>query len=137
MNIVKEKRIKVTKLFLYIRDSGGAAILEFAIILPVYLLFVFGIIELGYVLWGKSALEHGASYGARYAFVHPTSSSSDVQNAALSSIDFPNNSITYTVTMSPNVSADIDGTFTHTFYVLPLSPLTITAHIHQVLPLTS
>ncbi len=132
-----KKRLSQIKSFQYIRDSAGAAILEFAIILPVYLLFIFGIIELGYVLWGNSALEHGASYGARYAFVHPTSSSSTIKSAALASIDFPNNDITYNVTISPNVSADIDGSFSYTFKVLPLNPLTITTHIHQVLPTPS
>ncbi|HUX78868.1 MAG TPA: TadE family protein, partial [Alphaproteobacteria bacterium] len=107
---------------------------EFAFILPVYLLLIFGIIELGYVLWGVSALQYGASYGARYAFVHPTSSGSTIENFASSMVNFPTNALTYTVTMTPHVSADIDGTFTYQFLILPLNPLTITTHVHQVLP---
>ncbi len=118
----------------YFKMNKGIAALEFAIIFPVYLLFIFGIIELGYVLWGYSALEYGASYGARYAFVQPNSSSSAIQSVALSTISFPNNAITYNVTITPRVSADIDGTFTYTFLVLPLNPIRITTHLHQVLP---
>jgi Flp pilus assembly protein TadG len=117
----------------YMKTSKGVAAIEFAFILPVYLLFIFGIIELGYVLWGFSALEYGASYGARYAFVHPTSSSSTIQNYALSKIDFPNNAITYTVTMSGS-SAVINGSFSYTFLVLPLNPITITTQMTQSLP---
>ena len=116
------------------KASQGAAIIEFAFILPVYLLLIFGIIELGYVLWGVSALEYGASYGARYAFVHPTSSSSTIEDFALSTVNFPTNAITYNVTITPSVSADIDGSFSYTFLVLPLNPITINTHIHQVLP---
>lgn len=116
------------------RETQSAAIIEFAFILPVYLLLIFGIIELGYVLWGFSALEYGASYGARYAFVHPTSSSSTISSFALSMVNFPTTALTYTVTITPHVSADVDGTFTYTFLILPLNPLTLTTHVHQVLP---
>lgn len=121
----------------YLRTVKGVAAIEFAFVLPVYLLFIFGIIELGYVLWGFSALEYGASYGARYAFVNPTSSGSTVQNYALSKIDFPNNAITYTVTMNPGNSAVINGSFTYTFLVLPLNPITITTQMTQSLPPSS
>jgi len=122
----------------YARNTKGVAAIEFAFVLPVYLLFIFGIIELGYVLWGDSALKYGASYGARYAFANPTSTAAAIQDFALSTTTFPpGGPITYTVTIVPNVSVDIDGKFTYTFLYLPITPLTINVHLHQVLPVSS
>lgn len=118
----------------YLRNSKGVAAIEFAFILPVFLLFIFGIIELGYLLWGDSALKYGASYGARYAFVNPTSTATTIQNYALAKTSFSaGGPISYTATIVPNSYVNIDGTFTYTFYVLPISPLVINVHLHQVL----
>lgn len=120
----------------YIQNMRGAAAIEFAFVLPVFLLVIFGSIEFGYVLWANSALKYGATYGARYAFTHPTASSSAIQTYALNTINFPGSAITYTVTTG-GLAADIDGSFTYSFLVLPLSPVTLTVHEHQVLPLSS
>lgn len=120
----------------YIQNSRGTAAIEFAIVLPVFLAFIFGSIEFGYVLWANSSLQYGATYGARYAFVNPTASGSAIQNYALSVISLPTGSVTYTVS-GGGLSLDIDGSFSYSFLVLPLNPITLTAHEHQVLPLTS
>ncbi len=129
--------MKLYNFLKYARYNEGATLVEFAIIFPVYLLFVFGIIELGYVLWGYSALEYAGSYGARYAFVNPTASSSSIQTFILSKVDLSGSSISYSVTVTPNVSADISGTFTYSFLYLPLDPITITTTFHQALPTAS
>lgn len=121
----------------YIRNMGGAAAIEFVFVLPVFLALIFGSIELGYIFWANSALKYAASYGARYAFVHPTASSTEIKNFAFSKVDLSGSVITYTVTITPNVSADIDGSFNYSFIILPLNPITLTTHFHQVLPLTS
>ena len=75
----------------YLRYSKGSAAIEFAFALPVFLLIVFGCLELGYVMWANSALKYGATYGARYAFAHPTASNGTIRSFALSTIDFPVN----------------------------------------------
>lgn len=119
----------------YIQNIRGTAAIEFVFVLPVFLALVFGSIELGYIFWANSALKYAASYGARYAFTHPTASSTEIQNFALSKVDLSGSVVTYTVTLTPNVSADIDGSFSYTFIILPLNPINLTVHFHQVLPL--
>lgn len=52
------------------RGDGGAALVEFAIILPVFFLLVFGIIEFGYVFFQQLDLRHGAREGARLAAIN-------------------------------------------------------------------
>lgn len=119
----------------FYKDLRGSAALEFAFIIPAYLFFIFGIVEFGYVLWGNTALKYGAANGARYAFVHPTASSAEVENVATSSISFPGDAIEYSVAIAPNVSATIDGTFTYNFLGLPINPITVTTQIVQPLPI--
>lgn len=121
----------------FFHKMRGAAAIEFAFVLPVFLLVIFGCIEFGYIFWADASLKYGATYGARYAFVNPTASNSDIQNFALSKVDPGGSVINYTVTGAGGLSVDIDGTFSYTFLVVPLSPITLTVHQHQVLPLSS
>lgn len=121
----------------YYWEEKGTAAIEFALVLPAYLLLIFGIIELGFIMWGYAALEYGASYGARYAFVNPNKTNQQIQDYALSRIPFSSSYFTYTATKTPSVSVDVDGTFTYTFIYLPLNPVTIKTHIHQLFPTSS
>ncbi len=118
----------------YLCNIKGTAAIEFAFIFPVFLLFVFGSIELGYLFWADSSLKYGATYGARYAFVHPTASTTTIKNFALSVVDVPGSVISYTVT-NGGLFVDVDGSLTYNFLVVPLSPITINVHVRQVLAL--
>lgn len=114
-----------------LRHNKGTAAIEFAFVLPVFLAIIFGCLEFGYLLWANSALNYGANFAARYAFVHPTASNSTIEGIALSTIAFPNSAISYTVS-GGGVAVDIDGSFTYDFLVVPLDPITLTTHVHQV-----
>jgi len=121
----------------YSKEEKGVVLIEFAFVFPVFLLFITGIMEFGYLLWGYSALEYGASYGARYAFVNPQSSSRAIETAAMSKLGVNSSAFTYTATVVPHVYVDIDGTFSYTFLFLPLKPITLKTHVHQLLPVGS
>jgi Flp pilus assembly protein TadG len=121
----------------YLHQNKGTAAIEFVFVLPVFLLLIFGCIELGYVLWANSALKYGATYGARYAFAHPTASGATIQNYALSTISFPGSAITYTVSGAGGTAVDIDGSFSYSFLVVPINPITLSVHVHQVMALPS
>jgi Flp pilus assembly protein TadG len=49
------------------RDERGTAVIETAIILPVLVLFIFGIFQVGVMFQANSALQHGLGEGARFA----------------------------------------------------------------------
>ncbi len=53
-------------------DERGAAAVEFALVVPILLLLLFGIIDYGYMLSFRQALSQGAAEGARAAAVKPT-----------------------------------------------------------------
>ena len=50
------------------RDAGAAA-LEFALVVPILLVLIFGMIEFGFVFQAQLALTHAAREGARLASV--------------------------------------------------------------------
>jgi len=49
--------------------ENGASLIEFAVIMPLLLLLVLGIIEFGFALAQMNEMRHGAREGARYAAV--------------------------------------------------------------------
>lgn len=66
------------------RDDSGQSLVEFAFILPVILLVVFGLLDFARLVWQENTLAFAAREGTRYAIVHgsagnpvvgPTSSS--------------------------------------------------------------
>jgi len=47
------------------RDQRGASVVEFAIILPLVVWLIFGIMEIGFVLYDKTMITHASREGAR------------------------------------------------------------------------
>ncbi|HEY5486532.1 MAG TPA: TadE/TadG family type IV pilus assembly protein [Candidatus Limnocylindrales bacterium] len=52
------------------RRGTGQALVEFALVLPLFLFLVFGTIDLGRGVWAMDAASHAASEAARFAIVH-------------------------------------------------------------------
>ena len=48
----------------------GQALMEFAIVLPVFMLMLLGITDVGRAIWATTSLNAAAREGARYAIVH-------------------------------------------------------------------
>lgn len=65
------------------RDEGGAAALEFALVLPILLMLVFGIISYAYMFSVRQALTQAAAEGARAAAVAQTGQSATRATAAV------------------------------------------------------
>ena len=67
------------------RNEGGGSLIEFAIILPLLLIFLFGIIESGLVLYNKAVITNASREGARYGIVAhtPRRTNSEIELAVL------------------------------------------------------
>ena len=51
-------------------NNSGQTLIEFALIIPVFLLLVFGLLDLGRAVYYYSAIHNAAREGARYSIVH-------------------------------------------------------------------
>lgn len=65
-----------TRWYVHRRSDRGAAAVEFALVLPVLLLLLFGIIEYGIYFSDQISTRHGAASGARMAAIRLADSSS-------------------------------------------------------------
>ena len=50
--------------------SRGQALVEFALILPIFLIMLMTVIDVGRAIWAQNSLASAAREGARYAIVH-------------------------------------------------------------------
>jgi Flp pilus assembly protein TadG len=49
------------------RNQDGAAAIEFAIAVPVLVMFIWGIYQIGLLFWASAGMQHALGEGARYA----------------------------------------------------------------------
>lgn len=52
------------------RPAGGQALVEFAMVAPLFLVLLISIFDFGRVVWARNALENSAREAARFAIVH-------------------------------------------------------------------
>jgi hypothetical protein len=64
--------MQLIKFRLFRREEDAQGIVEFALVLPVILVLIFGIIDLGRAVWEENTLAYAAREGTRYAIVHGT-----------------------------------------------------------------
>jgi len=60
-----------------IRSERGMAVVEFAVVLPLLLVILFGIIEFSFLLYNKAMITNAAREGARFGIVAKTTRYSD------------------------------------------------------------
>ena len=68
--------MKIRKL---IRSEQGAAVIEMAFALPIVILFIWVIVQLGLVFRATSGIQHALGEGARLATVWPEPSADDIK----------------------------------------------------------
>lgn len=68
-----------------VRDCRGAGLIEFALILPVLVLFIYGIFVVGQLFEANAGMQHALGEGARYATLYPTPSDTAIRTKILSS----------------------------------------------------
>lgn len=114
----------------FLRDGTGAVAVELAIVLPVFLLMLLGIVEFGRMIWVQNTLHFAVEEATRFAVVNSGASSAAVQAYALGRLPgLDPATITMAVTFSAN---DVTITANHTFAfaaqgLLPFGPVDLQA----------
>jgi hypothetical protein len=134
------------------RTGRGQAMVEFALIAPIFFLVLFAIVEGGRFMFYYEALNHATREGARYAIVNganslgcptgppaPNSTPCDtagddvVDRVRSSAYGMPPSSIAVIPTWNPNngrgsiVNVQASLTYSTLVPLLPLPPITVTA----------
>ena len=104
-------------------DKRGATALEFAILLPMFMALMFGIIQLGQAFWTQTALQHAVEMAARCATINATTCGSTAATQSYAAtqaygLTFPAGTFTATaaacgnqVSASYNFSAEMAAWF--------------------------
>lgn len=79
------------------RGERGATALEFALVAPVFLLFILGIVDFGRLFWVKNLMQYGAEQTARYAMVSPSATDTDLETYANTEVGDLQDGIAYAV----------------------------------------
>jgi len=92
----------------------GATLVEFAMVIPVVLLVLFGMIEISRLLMVQHALSNAAQRGARQAMLAVTLDGSDVEDAVRGYLDAALGSVAddsdaVRITVSPETLAGLDS----------------------------
>lgn len=86
--------------------ARGAAVVEFAVVLPLLLTILFGIIEYGWVFMVRQTLQTAAREGCRLAVLQTTTSPYTNVLDRVSQVMEPTGLTTYTVTMTHATSGN-------------------------------
>jgi Flp pilus assembly protein TadG len=119
----------------------GASVVEFAILAPLFVVLLFGLVEFGLAMYSKGMLTNASREGARYGVVYSTPRRTDAQITAevqkyLANAGFLD-SVSINVTGAQGTSGTpltVRVTYPYTFQVLPqfvsglTGPLNLTAN---------
>ena len=108
------------------RSEKGQAAVEFALVLPILLILIFGIIDFGRILYTKNALTSLSQEAARHASIYYGSENdATLQNyvidnaGTLNESSFTGNAVTFTP--SRTSGSDVVVTLTYElFYITPI-----------------
>lgn len=102
----------------------GAAIVEFALILPLLMMLVFGVVQFGLLYNRQQALHAAAREGARVAAL-PSATLTDISARATDALDGIPMEGTPTITVTPNVTQPCVGRLGESVSVEVSVPTTI------------
>jgi Flp pilus assembly protein TadG len=112
-----------------IRESGGAAAVEFALLALIYIMMLLGVVEVGLYIADRQDLMSAVHSAGRYAIVHGSSSSSPASASTLEQlvgshlVIISSASITANASFSPNNNPGSTVTITASYTWKPIVPL--------------
>jgi Flp pilus assembly protein TadG len=117
------------------RERGAAAI-EFAIILPILLLCVLGLIEFGRAIWTQATLDHAVQAAARCAAIDPVTCGTVAQTQQYATTKAPGLTLpasVFTVT-NPARGVQVAASLAFDFLVSELLPYSQTLNARACFP---
>ena len=71
-----------------LRSEDGAALIEFALVLPILLLLVFGIVDFGIALWNREVVTTASREGARFGIIigDPRPTAAEIKDVVITAL---------------------------------------------------
>ena len=91
-----------------LNGSEGQALIEFALILPLFLLLLFGMIDFGRAYSASVTLTNAAREGARYGVIQPTNTSGIISRVQTTAGPYNDSNLGVTPSCSPSCSSGND-----------------------------
>jgi Flp pilus assembly protein TadG len=111
--------------------SRGQALVEFAIVLPVFAAMLFGIVDLGRVVWANNVLASAAREAARHASVSGGPSKAEIRDVATGFATAGGSRVVVQVCYGAGCTGDTDATGAGTVRGTPVT-VTVTSHVDLV-----
>ena len=111
------------------RNAVGSVAVEFALLLPVYIAMIFGIMEYGRLIWTRNTMEFAAQTAARYGAITSGATNATVAAYALTQLlGISSTGITFTATVAAS-SVTVVGTTSFSSMIsayVPIPTMTVT-----------
>lgn len=140
------KRNRVQKVFASRHNDRGGTLLEFGLVMLVFCMFVFGVMDFGRAFYAYNFVNNAASRATRYAIVHGAESSTPVTATDIADYvkgivppDINPSDVDVSATWSPNndpgsnVRVQVSDNFHFTLPMLPTYGLTLTGTSQMVI----
>lgn len=108
------------------RRTRGQSLVEFALVLPVFLMILSGIMDMGFLLYSRMTVINAAREGARVATIMTEESDNAIRNAITGQVNGAANGLTVSTSVSLGATEPQEPfsvTVTHTYR--PFFPLLI------------
>ncbi len=118
----------------FTKDKKGSVVIEAAFMLPLFLIFVLGIVEFGRLYWVRSSMQLAVTEAGRYVMIHTTANDATLTSVATSSL-YGLNPANFTLSFSNATNAGINykvvtAVYNYNFIthnILGTSAITLTA----------
>lgn len=90
----------------FAREQEGATAVEFALVVPVFLIFLFGIISLTQAFWIRNGLQYAVDDAGRYAMINTTATDDQIRTQLRSKL-YGMDSSAVTITLSSATSSGV------------------------------
>lgn len=117
-------------------ERNGNAAVEFALLAPVFLLMLLGIVEFGRLFWTQSSLQHAVEAAARCAAINSSTCASDAQTESYAAAEVFGQSVgasAFTVSRGA-CGTQVKAQVKYAFTVPALFPYNITLNAQSCYP---
>ena len=106
---------------LLLRACDGVAVIEFAILLPVFLLMFLGVVEFGRIMWTQASLQAAVETAARCLSIGSCSNAQQTVDSQMASYGYASAQPTVSAS-TPSCGSQVSATLQFTFIVQGLFP---------------